>query len=494
MSFLENPRYAPLRIQRIINNEIVGPLYTHQPAGTLAYYAAFEAGGAALAARSCWPDNFAEGECYGTLDGLLTPEPGPPQPRSVWWAHSLYAAGVPSRVAATASTANLVVLGSAGSAPAPPQVLIGHVNFPRTIDRQPATLVAQLTMNHLSALPAFASARFAQVEIESIPDSGEAVLAAPVPRASYPASVITGTLVITLPAMQVGEVLRVTLRPLEGGPPDAPEGFQAAVADNAVSLRWSAPASGPSPTGYVIEAGSAPDTANLLQLPLGAVTSFDASAPTGTYYVRVKSTNAYGAGAPTASLRVDAGCVTPPGPPLGLQGQIAGSSVTLAWQRGTGNVARYVLEAGSAAGLRNIASLSLAPAPTTFAAAATPGTYFVRVRAANSCGVGPPSTEVSLVVGSGSELPGPPGTPSVVVTGSTVSLSWTPPALGSAPTAYRLEAGTSPGLANAALVTLGATPAFSVGGVPRGTYYVRVRAVNPAGVGPPSGDATVTVP
>jgi xylan 1,4-beta-xylosidase len=493
VSFLENPRYAPLRIRRIIINEIVGPLYTHQPAGTLAYYAAFEASGAALAARSCWPENFAEGECYGTLDGLLTPGTGPPQPRSVWWAHSLYAAGVPSRVAATASTANLVVLGSAGS-PAPPQVLIGHVNFPRTIDRQPATLVAQLAMNHVSALPAFAAAPFAQVQIESIPNSGEAALAAPVPRASYPARIINGALAITLPAMQVGEVLRVTLQPLENGPPDPPEGFTAAVADNAVSLRWSAPASGPSPSGYVLEAGSAPDTANLLQVPLGAVTSFDASAPTGTYYVRMRSTNAYGAGAPTASLRVDAGCVTPPGSPLGLQGQMAGSSVTLAWQRGSGNVARYILEAGSAAGLRNIASLSLAPAPTTFAAAATPGTYYVRVRAANNCGVGPPSAEVSLVVGTGSELPGPPGTPSVVVSGSTVSLSWTAPALGSAPTAYRLEAGTSPGLANAALVTLGTTPSYSVGGVPRGIYYVRVRAMNPAGVGPPSADATVVVP
>ena len=71
------------------------------------------------------------------------------------------------------------------------------------------------------------------------------------------------------------------------------------------------------------------------------------------------------------------------------------------------------------------------------------------------------------MVGSGSELPGPPGTPSAMVTGSTVSLSWTAPALGGAPTAYRLEAGTSPGLANAALVTLGTTPAFSVSGVPR---------------------------
>jgi len=492
-AFVDNPRYAPLRIGRIITNEIVGWNYTRQPAGTLAYYAAFEASGAAHAARACWSDHTGTGECFnGTMDGLLTA--GTFQTRSVWWAHSLYAAGVSSRVVATANTANLVVLGSAGSAPAPPQVLIGHVNFPRTIDRQPATLLAQLTMNHITALPAFATARRALVAIDSIPDSGEAALAGPVARASYPANVIAGTLVITLPAMQVGEVLRVTLQPLDGGPPDPPEGFQAAVADNAVSLRWSAPPSGPAVTGYVIEAGSAPDTANLLQLPLGAVTGFDASAPTGTYYLRVKSTNAYGAGEPTTSVRVDAGCATPPGPPIGLQGQIASSSVTLAWQRGAGNVGRYVLEAGSATGLSNLAAMSLAPSSTTFAATAPPGTYFIRVRAANSCGVGPPSTEVSLVVGSGSELPGPPGTPSAAVTGSTVSLAWTAPAIGGAPTAYRLEAGTSPGLANAALVTLSATPAFSASGAPRGTYYVRVRAMNPAGVGPPSPDATVTVP
>ena len=150
----------------------------------------------------------------------------------------------------------------------------------------------------------------------------------------------------------------------------------------------------------------------------------------------------------------------------------AGSSVTLAWQRGTGNIARYVLEAGSAAGLRNIASLSLAPAPTTFAAAATPGTYFVRIRAANSCGIGPPSTEVSLVVGSGSELPGPPGTPSARSDRiDRVAL------LDAARPRQRSDRVPPrgrhvPGLANAALVTLGTTPPTPPRGVPRG-YLLR---------------------
>ena len=177
-SFIDNARYAPLRIGRIITNEIVGWNYTRQPAVD----AGLLRGVRGQRRGVCRPGMLVGSHRHR---GMLQRDDGRPltagtfQPRSVWWAHSLYAAGVASRVAATASTANLVVLGSAGS-PAP-QVLIGHVNFPRTIDRQPATLVAQLTMNHVSVLPAFASARFAQVQIESIPDSGEAALTAPVP-------------------------------------------------------------------------------------------------------------------------------------------------------------------------------------------------------------------------------------------------------------------------------------------------------------------------
>jgi hypothetical protein len=74
-----------------------------------------------------------------------------------------------------------------------------------------------------------------------------------------------------------------------------------------------------------------------------------------------------------------------------------------------------------------------------------------------------------------------------------VALGWTAPVTGGTPTGYQLEAGTQPALADVAVLTLTATPAVVTSDVPRGTYYVRLRGINQAGIGPPSGDAAVVV-
>ena len=491
--FLDNPRYAPLRITRILVNEIGGPPYTHQPAGTLQRYAAFEEGGADAAARACWNGSGGVDECSnGGIDGLLTA--GSLLPRSVWWAHTLYAAGVSGRVASTVSGANLAAIASRGAGSQLPQVLVGHVDFGRTINRQPATLSARLTLNNLRALDGFLRAGRVNVQVESIPDTGELALAAPVVLGSVPVDIVGGAASIDLPPMQVGQVLRLTMQPLEGGVPDPPAAFAASVVNGTISLGWGIPPTGPLPTGYLLEVGSRPDSADLLTLPLGNVTSFAAGAPRGSYFLRLRATNGSGRSLPTAAERIDVGCTAPPGPAAALQGSVAGSLVTIAWQRGGGLVDRHILEAGSGSGLSNLAVVTIAAGTTTFQAGAPPGTYFLRVREANECGASAPSPEIFLVVGASVALPEAPGTPIVAVNGSDVSLSWAPPASGGAPTAYRLEAGTAPGLANAAVITLGAAPAFSTGGVPPGTYSVRVRAINAAGVGPPSGDAAVVVP
>jgi xylan 1,4-beta-xylosidase len=85
-AFMDNPRYAPLKIRRLLINELGGSIYTRQPAGTLAHHAAFEAGGADAAARACWRNSANRSECYnGSLGGLLTETTL--EPRSVWWAH-----------------------------------------------------------------------------------------------------------------------------------------------------------------------------------------------------------------------------------------------------------------------------------------------------------------------------------------------------------------------------------------------------------------------
>ena len=151
-SFLENPRYAPLKIRRIVINEIVGPRYTHQPAGTLTHYAEFEAGGADLGGRSTWIDSAGTPEGFnGTLAGLLTA--GSLQPRSVWWAHKLYADGVATRVASSVSGPHIVALASRASDTEFPQVLVGHVDFVQVV-HQGAGLVertACFEQHHLDA-------------------------------------------------------------------------------------------------------------------------------------------------------------------------------------------------------------------------------------------------------------------------------------------------------------------------------------------------------
>lgn len=278
----------------------------------------------------------------------------------------------------------------------------------------------------------------------------------------------------------------------KSGPPATPQKFAAHAVDNTAALQWTAAPLGPATTGYVLEVGSTPGATNLLTLPLGNVTSLNAVAATGTYYVRLRSVNAAGQSEPTRDVRLDMGCTVPPGVPVSLQAAIAGPNVTLNWLKGTGNVARYILEAGSGPGLRNQAIATIPAPSTTFSAVAPPGTYFIRVRAANACGTSDPSGEIFINVGATATLPGAAGTPTATVNGSAVSLAWAAPTTGDAPTRYMLEAGVAPGLSNVR-VALGAAPSFATSGVLAGTYYVRVRAVNAAGTGPASADVIVVV-
>lgn len=69
------------------------------------------------------------------------------------------------------------------------------------------------------------------------------------------------------------------------------------------------------------------------------------------------------------------------------------------------------------------------------------------------------------------------------VTGNRVTLTWTPPLAGDVPSSYTVEAGSSFGLADLANFDTGSPlPSLTVDDVPAGTYYVRVRSKNSAGM------------
>jgi hypothetical protein len=73
-----------------------------------------------------------------------------------------------------------------------------------------------------------------------------------------------------------------------------------------------------------------------------------------------------------------------------------------------------------------------------------------------------------------------------------VAIAWQPPSSGGAPSSYLLIAGHSPG-ATTYQIPVGAT-GLTASGVPAATYYVRVVAVNAAGVSAASNEVALIVP
>jgi hypothetical protein len=190
-----------------------------------------------------------------------------------------------------------------------------------------------------------------------------------------------------------------------------------------------------------------------------------------------------------------------PTSPLNLTSSVSGSTVNLFWSAPTGSdpASSYVVEAGSASGRVDLANFDTgSPATTLTAPGVPPGTYYVRVRSKNSAGVSGPSNETVVNVGGGGgscgAAPNPPTNLSTSSSGSTVTLEWAAPAGGCAPTAYVIEAGSSPGLSNLANFSTGNTSTvFTAGGVGNGRYYVRVRSTTAAGTSAPSNEATLIV-
>jgi hypothetical protein len=187
--------------------------------------------------------------------------------------------------------------------------------------------------------------------------------------------------------------------------PSPPANLAVQVFGSLVTLSWTAPPG--VITGYRVEAGTAPGLSNVAIVTQGVTTTLSASAPAGTYYVRVKATDPTGESAASNEVVVVVGggtCQSAPGAPTGLTGSSANLSVTLAWSAASGCAATgYVLHAGSAPGLSNLATLPVGNV-LAFSAVAPAGTYYVRVAAVNTFGSSAPSNEVVLVVGAG---PGP---------------------------------------------------------------------------------------
>src|SRR5262249_29921815 len=176
-----------------------------------------------------------------------------------------------------------------------------------------------------------------------------------------------------------------------------------------------------------------------------------------------------------------------------LKEERKGRRVTRGWN-GVSAATQYRIEAGSRAGASDLAVVDTGSARTTFTANGVgDGVYYVRVRAIVGATSSAPSNEVIVAIGGGpcTAPPAPPAGLTVSVSGRLVALAWT--ASGTI-TSIALEAGSTPGGSNAALIVLDAAArAFSTT-APRGTYFVRVRASNACGTSAPSNEVVAAVP
>jgi hypothetical protein len=170
-----------------------------------------------------------------------------------------------------------------------------------------------------------------------------------------------------------------------------------------LTLTWGAPGTGCPATSYLVEAGTTTGGTNIAQFPHGSTSFTHAPVPDGLYYLRVRGVNAVGAGlVPSNEVKLNVGNVPePPNAPQNFAASVSGSTVTFSWTppAATGNNAAtsYVIEAGSAPGLANLATLPVTGTSRSVPGV-PPGTYFVRIRARNSAGDSSASNEVTVTV------------------------------------------------------------------------------------------------
>lgn len=172
-SFIENPNYKSLNIQKIYLNEIVGPIAQYRPGQILAYLAYTEKSGVDGACKSCW-EPMGGGElnnCFNeSLDGLVAPEQS--APRAAWWVYKAYADGFGSRVKSESNNPRVVALASRSNPKGQAQILLGYFEYLAT--PQEATVV--LILRNFLQVEAARSGKPVTFALARIPNSGEKVI------------------------------------------------------------------------------------------------------------------------------------------------------------------------------------------------------------------------------------------------------------------------------------------------------------------------------
>ena len=263
--------------------------------------------------------------------------------------------------------------------------------------------------------------------------------------------------------------------------------YTASLAGHVVTLRWSAPATGPAPAGYVVEGGlSSGDV--LASLPTGSTFPiFTFASPSATIYVRVHTVAGGHRSAASNEIRVSVNVPEPPSAPGPLLGLADGSALALAWRNtfAGGEPSSLILDVSGAL----TTSLPLGLGDTFSYAGVPPGSYTFTVRAVNAAGSSAASNPVTLSFPA--PCSGPPQTPVNFLaysSGSTITATWDPAATGPAPTGYVIHVGGT-------FAGSVPSPARTISGmVGPGSYVISVSATNACGSSSPTLSQSLSIP
>src|SRR5947209_9010117 len=291
-------------------------------------------------------------------------------------------------------------------------------------------------------------------------------------------------------------------------PPSAPQNLAATGGNAQVILTWQAPASnGGSPiTNYRIYRGLSPGTETLLTT-VGAVTSYTDTAVTNgvTYYYQVSAVNNAGEGPKSNEASATPSAVppppTPPSAPQNLAATGGNAQVILTWQApasdGGSPIANYKIYRGTTSGGETLVATIGNQLSYSDTAITNGVTYYYQVSAVSNVGEGPRSNEASATPTQTPPPPSPPSAPTNLAAtagNAQVGLTWQAPGSngGSPITNYKVYRGTSSN-GETLLATIGNVLTYTDTAVTNGvTYYYQVSAVNGAGEGPRSNEASVT--
>ncbi len=271
-------------------------------------------------------------------------------------------------------------------------------------------------------------------------------------------------------------------------PVQPPTGLLASsIIGNVVTLRWTNPAIGPTPTNFVLEGGVLPGQV-LASIPTGSpFPIYTFTAPTGAFYVRVHALAGANRSGPSNEIRIFVNTPTPPSPPADLLGVVNGSSLGLSWRNTFSGGAPTAIVLSVTGSLN--ASLPLGFANNFTFNGVPGGTYTLSVSAANAAGMSGPSNPITLTFpGACSGVPLSPIRFLAYKVGTTIYVVWDPAASGPAPTGYVLN------VSGAFVGSFPTTSRMLSGTVGPGSYSLSVLATNACGSSPATPVQTISIP